>query len=540
MSAARIRASRVAFSWADGTPVFANLSFAFGPSRIGMVAPNGAGKSTLLRLLAGELQASAGQLEIHGSVAYLPQDPALDAQASVAAALGVESRLRALDAIVAGRGEPDDFELLDGDWDLRERVTATLARLGLEKVSLQRHLANLSGGEAMSLALAARLLQRPDILLLDEPTNHLDRDARRRLREALADWPGCLVVTSHDRELLDGMDQIARLEPSELRLYGGGFDAYRSAAETERQAAEQRVRNLRGEVDREKRERQQARERAERRAGNASRNSSSAGLPRIVAGNRERAAQVSAGKAEGVHSQRLDRVRSQLQEATRSLDETMLADFSLPATRVAQDRLLFVGESLRVQVGDRVLFDGTGISLTIRGPERIALTGANGVGKTALLRILAGKLSPQAGTIRRGPGRVAWLSQRLELLDPGRSLMENFADLLPGMPAPERANLLARLGFRGSRMQLRAGALSGGERLRAVLACVLHADPPPQLLLLDEPTNNLDLESVEQLEQSLRGYEGAMVVVSHDDSFLRTIAPTRKLELTVDGLREMA
>ena len=223
----RIRVSHLVFYWPDGAPVLDDLSFALGPARTGLVAPNGAGKSTLLKLLAGELQAQGGQLDIDGVVGYLPQDLPLDREATVAEALGIAARLHALDAIRNGDADPAHFDNVGNDWDLRERTRATLARVGLPEMPLHRRLATFSGGEAMSLGLAAQLLRRPDVLLLDEPTNNLDRAARQRLYATLRDWPGCLLVASHDRELLQRMDQIAELAPTSLHLYGGDFDAYR-------------------------------------------------------------------------------------------------------------------------------------------------------------------------------------------------------------------------------------------------------------------------------------------------------------------------
>ena len=535
MSDTRIRVSNLAFSWPDGTPVLTGFSFALGPARTGLVAANGSGKSTLLKLLAGELQPQAGQVVVNGAIGYLPQDLPLHGEMTVAAALGIEARLHALDTVLAGDASPGYFDTIDGDWDLRERSMATLSRLGLGDVSLERRLATFSGGEVMSLGLAAQLLRRPDVLLLDEPTNNLDRAARRRLCAVLQEWQGCLLVASHDRELLEHMDQLAELTPSGLRLYGGGFTFYRETVKTEQQAAEQQARNLRSELKREKRDLQQARERASRRAGHAVRKLADAGLPRIVAGKRKSAAQASTARAEATHSARLEQVRSRLLDATQSLLDAAPLDLALPATRVPADRVLFAVEGLRVRHGGRDLFGVDGLSFTIHGPQRIALRGANGVGKSTLLRVIAGESVPHAGRVRHGAGRVAYLSQRLDLLDPARTVAENLAIAAPDMPAQERTNLLARLQFRGERMHLPASVLSGGERLRAVLACVLHATPAPQLLLLDEPTNNLDLATVALLEQALRAYEGALVVVSHDHGFLSEIGVTRWLTLQ-DGL----
>jgi ATPase subunit of ABC transporter with duplicated ATPase domains len=262
-------------------------------------------------------------------------------------------------------------------------------------------------------------------------------------------------------------------------------------------------------------------------------------MPRIAAGNRKRSAQVSAGKADQVHAGRLADALLQLREASQALEAGVDVAFTLPATRVPGDRVIFHGERVRVSLAGRALFGANGVSLTIRGPERIALNGGNGVGKTTLLRILAGHQEPDEGAVRRANVRVASLAQRLDLLDPARTVAENFADFAPARPAPERAQWLARLQFRGTRQNLPVGVLSGGERLRATLLCILHAEPAPQLLLLDEPTNNLDLASVAQLERSLNAYEGALVVVSHDESFLGALRLTRRLQLSGGALQEV-
>lgn len=539
MSGARIRASHLSFSWPDGTSVFADLSFVFGPSRIGLVAPNGAGKTTLLRLLAGELAMQAGAIDIAGRVGYLRQSWKGAAYATVAELLDVSDALNAVDAVLAGTADAAQLEGADGHWDLRERIATQLAAFGLHDVCLQRDISTFSGGETMALALAAQLLRAPDVLLLDEPTNHLDRKARQRLRTVLESFRGCLLVASHDRGLLEDMQEIAELQPARLRMVGGGYSAYRSIADREQSAAEKQVQHLRKELRREKHEMHQARERSDRRASNAARKAPDAGLPRIVAGTLAGRAEVAAGRTAGVHAERVDKMRNALQSAEQDASSFAVPRFSLPATRVGATQHVLTVENVQALVQDGPLWSARGITLTIRGPERIALVGDNGVGKTALLKILASEMNPSCGERRIGATRAAYLSQCLDQLAPAKSLAENFEDKAARLSPQERADVLARLGFRGYRMKLPLAALSGGERMRATLACVLHADESPQLLLLDEPTNNLDLDAVLQLEQLLQNYEGAMVLVSHDTDFVESIRPTRRLSLTAKGLVDL-
>ncbi|OLT05748.1 ABC transporter [Pseudonocardia sp. CNS-004] len=529
-----ITCSHLSFSWPDDTPVFQDLSFTVAEGRTGLVAPNGAGKSTLLRLIAGRLTPTGGTVTVDGVLGYLPQELPFTGDLTVAEVLGVAPVLAALHAVEAGDTGEEHFTTIGTDWDVEERTRAQLDRLGLADVELTRRLATLSGGQVVSLGLAGQLLARPDVLLLDEPTNNLDLDARSRLYDVLDDWGGCLLLVSHDRALLDRMDRIAELGRGDVRFFGGNFTAYTEAVAAEQEVAERNVRNAEQEVKREKREMQQARERAARRASTAARNIKDAGLPKILAGARQRRAQESAGKADGTHAARVGAARARLDEAGQALRDEQKIALELPETRVPAGRTVFAGEGIRV----RGLFAGDGIDLAIRGPERIALTGPNGAGKSTLLRVVHGELEPDAGSVGRADGRIAYLSQRLDLLDPDRTVVESLAAAAPAMPPSRRMHLLARFLFRGDRIHLPVRALSGGERLRATLACVLHAEPAPQLLLLDEPTNNLDLVSVGQLESALVAYEGAFVVVSHDERFLAEIGVDRWLRLADGKLRE--
>ncbi|MFD5455045.1 ATP-binding cassette domain-containing protein, partial [Streptomyces olivaceus] len=204
-----ITCTSLSFSWPDGTPVFEGLDTSFGPGRTGLVGANGAGKSTLLKLLAGRLTPADGTVRVRGEVGHLPQNVTLDTALRVDEALGIARRRAALHAIEAGDVGEEHFETVGDDWDVEERALAMLGELGLGRIGLDRTVGEVSGGESVLLRLAALLLRRPDVLLLDEPTNNLDVYARRRLYAAVESWPGVLVVVSHDRELLELVDQIA-------------------------------------------------------------------------------------------------------------------------------------------------------------------------------------------------------------------------------------------------------------------------------------------------------------------------------------------
>ncbi|MFI9307309.1 ribosomal protection-like ABC-F family protein [Streptomyces triculaminicus] len=538
MSNASVVCSNLSFSWPDDTPVFEDLSFSLGGGRTGLVAPNGSGKSTLLKVIAGELRPRAGSVSVAGTLGYLPQSLPLTSDLTVAEVLGIASVIRAIDAVESGDVAEEHFTAIGDDWDIEERTRAQLDRLGLGDLALDRGLGTLSGGQIVSLGLAGQLLKRPAVLLLDEPTNNLDLDARHKLYDVLEDFNGCLLLVSHDRALLDRMERIAELEGRELRFYGGNFTEYEEAVRAEQEVAEKNVRNAEQELKREKREMQQARERAERRQSNAARNLKSAGLPRIFAGNMKRGAQESAGRAGQTHANRVGEAKARLDDAGRALRDEQRLTLDLPDTDVPAGRTVFLGEQLQVRLGDRPVFGGPGVDLTVRGPERIALTGPNGAGKSTLLRLITGDLPPGSGEIKRADGRLAYLSQRLDLLDLDRTVAENFTAFAPHRTDAERMNLLARFLFRGTRAHLPVRVLSGGERLRATLACVLYAEPAPHLLLLDEPTNNLDLVSTGQLESALNSYQGAFVIVSHDERFLHEIGVNRWLRLADGELTE--
>lgn len=515
----------LSFAWPDGTPVFEGLDVSFGPGRTGLVGVNGSGKSTLLKLIAGELAPVDGAVRVVGEVGYLPQNVTLETALRVDEALGIADMRAALHAIEAGDVAEEHFETVGDDWDIEERTLATLGELGLGHIALDRTIGEVSGGESVLLRLAALLLRRPDVLLLDEPTNNLDLYARKRLYAAVAAWPGVMVVVSHDRELLELVDQIADLRSGEITWYGGNFSAYEEALATEQEAAERMVRVAEADFRKQKRELADAQVVLARRKRYGQKMFDNTREPRAVMRVRKRTAQESAGKYRILHEEKLAEARERLDEAVDAVRDDDEIRVDLPHTAVPAGRTVLTVRDLELVHGARL---GGGFDL--HGPERIALIGRNGAGKTTLLRTIAGELEPVSGEATAHVP-LRFLPQRLDVLDGGLTVAENVARFAPGATNNRIRAQLARFLFRGARADQQAATLSGGERFRATLAALMLAEPAPQLLMLDEPTNNLDMASVRQLTTALESYEGALIVASHDLPFLESIGITRWLLL---------
>ncbi|MFE7719806.1 ABC-F family ATP-binding cassette domain-containing protein [Nocardia rhizosphaerihabitans] len=519
--------SDLTFHWPDGTVVFDGLDAVVGPGQIGLVGSNGAGKSTLMRLITGALRPLRGSITAPGRIGYLRQDLGMQAGQRVETVLGIAEVRAALHRIEGGIGEPEDFDTVGVQWQIEDEAIALLGKLGLDYVAgsvadLDRTLDTLSGGETVLLGLVAELLREPDVLLLDEPTNNLDAVARARLYEVIRQFAGTVVVVSHDRELLDRMDGIAELRAGEIRSFGGNFSDYERIIDQEQEAARAAVRDARSDVRKQARELVDARTKLDRRQRFAQKMQDNKRVPKIVAGLRKNAAEVSAGKLRTSHIEKLDTARETLDHAAELVRADREIRIELPGTR------LYPGQDV-VTLEQARLANGPVVDLRVSGPERIALTGRNGAGKTTLLRRIVAEQP-----------KVAWrlLPQRLDVFDEHRSVFENVAADAPQATAEQIRGQLARFLFRGGDADIAASALSGGERLRAALATLLLAEPAPKLLMLDEPTNNLDLPSLAHLTQALASFEGALIVVSHDARFLDDIGVTRTLELTPDGLVE--
>jgi ATPase subunit of ABC transporter with duplicated ATPase domains len=522
---ASVTLDRLTFAWPDGSTALDSVSGAFGAGRTGLVGRNGAGKSTLLRLIAGELDPTAGTVTTTGDVAYLPQQLTLDVERRVADLLGVAAALDAVRAIAAGDVDPAHFDAVGDDWDIEARAAASLAEAGLSPEFLDRRVGELSGGEAVLVAIAGIRLRRAAITLLDEPTNNLDRDARAKLAAMVTSWKGTLIVVSHDVSLLDRMDDTAELFGRTLSVFGGPYSEWRAWLDAEQDAARQAERDAAEVVRKEKRQRIEAETKLAHRARTARKAEIEKRVPKIIAHGRKMAAEVSTGKLRTEVGAKEDAARAALDEAGRRVRAEASMKIELPDPQVSRSRrIATIADAER--------------SWVVQGPERVALIGRNGAGKTTLLERLVAGAAPEDGRAVAAAhvDHIGYLPQRVDGLDGTLTVFENIAAAAPHVPEKELRNRLARFLIRGATADRPVGALSGGERFRVALATLLLADPAPQLVVLDEPTNNLDLDTVDQLVDALTAYRGAVLVVSHDDAFLSRLALDLTLEIDGEGM----
>jgi ATPase subunit of ABC transporter with duplicated ATPase domains len=497
-----------------------DASFQLNPGeKVGLVGPNGSGKTTIFRMIAGEESPDAGDLSIpkRTTVGYFRQDveamtgrPVLDEAIAgsgrlgdlhhelhdLTRALSDPSRADEMEAILARFGEVQHEYQERGGYELEARAREVLHGLGLADPQIDGDVGELSGGWKMRVAMAKVLLGKPDVLLMDEPTNHLDIESILWLEHFIKDTRSAVLLTCHDKDFMNRVvDRVVEIDGGELVSYSGDYDFYtkeRALRETQREAAYSR---------------QQAMLQKEQR------------FIERFASHAAKAAQVQSRvkKLEKIETIELPRRR-----------KLVNFDFRTPP-RSGDD--VAVLSSVVKRYGDRAIYDG--FDLTIRRGERWCVMGRNGAGKTTLLKMVSGALAPDAGTVRLGASlQMGYFAQQsLDLLDPDRTLFEQMQHDFPLETQGTLRALLGAFQFSGDDVDKPIRALSGGEKSRLVIARMLLN--PPNFLVLDEPTNHLDLETKDMLVAALAGFEGTMLFVSHDRTFLRGLS-NRVLELHPD------
>jgi ATPase subunit of ABC transporter with duplicated ATPase domains len=515
----------------DGRILFQDLHDTFGAECVALIGPNGSGKSSFGRVLAGLVQPARGRVERLGTVHHVEQQTGPVQAQSLAALAGLAAPLDALRRLANGDARDEDFERIGERWDLEARWQAMLDQAGLAEDMAP---ASLSGGQRTLLSLIGAFCSEAGLLVLDEPSNHLDRERRRFLLKQMQAWRQAgrgLLVISHDRELLEHADRTLEVHARGLRRYGGALalvDAQRGA---ELAAAENRLERARTERKHAEAAMRMEAERAARRNARGARAKAAGGQPKIVLNALPQRAQQTDGARAERHAERRQDLQRDVLDAFDALDGALeQPSFPLLDLQIPDGQAALVLEALVPAYGPRKPLDWGA-----HGAARIAIRGPNGCGKSTLLRTIAGEIAPLSGRCRRLPAVL--LDQQLAMLDPARSLLEQLRAIATRHDEGRLRQYLALAGLKPDRVLRASGSLSGGERMRGALLCAVLREPAPRLLLLDEPTNHLDLHAIEALEAMLASWQGALVVVSHDERFLDGLGLTHHLAWSPAGWR---
>ncbi|HCR2160165.1 TPA: ABC-F family ATP-binding cassette domain-containing protein [Enterobacter asburiae] len=513
---------QVTCQFPTGDTLFGPLNLTLEPSLCALVGRNGSGKTRLLRLLAGLDEPASGHIERFGSHAWVAQQHVISSQTTLAELLGYDAIFAARKRIYSGDYQPDDLELLDGRWDVAERLSEAFINAQLPPFDPDKPAGELSGGERIRALLCGAFTAEADFMLLDEPTNHLDRQGRAWFYDQLHRFQGGVLVASHDRELLEQVPRILELSASGLRSYGGNYADYQTQRDAEQQAARAALEHAATERKRTRVRMQKEHDDSQRRSAKTLRTVDTLNIASFERVKYKGAAKERIGAWKKQHSEQNEALNAAVNKARERVEEDNPVMFTLPGSQIPEGKQVLVLEDLvlpHVPVPP--------LNLRMDGPMRVALKGPNGCGKSTLLKTLLGEIAPRSGTCKVSVS-CAYLDQHLSRLDLSQSVMTHLN--LSHTPLEEGIlrTRLAQLQLGADKVTLPLAELSGGERLKAALACVLWRAEATQLLLLDEPTNHLDLASVQAIEAALAGFPGALLVVSHDEAFLRGLTLTHE------------
>ncbi|AUM01800.1 MULTISPECIES: ABC-F family ATP-binding cassette domain-containing protein [Enterobacter] len=514
---------QVTCQFPTGDTLFGPLNLTLEPALCALVGRNGSGKTRLLRLLAGLDEPASGHIERFGSHAWVAQQHVISPQTTLAELLGYDAIFAARKRIDSGDYQPDDLDTLDGRWDVAERLSEAFINANLPPFDPDKPAGELSGGERIRALLCGVFTAEADFMLLDEPTNHLDRQGRAWFYDQLSRFQGGVLVASHDRELLAQVPRILELSASGLRSYGGNYADYQTQRDAEQQAARAALEHAAIERKRTRARMQKEHDDSQRRSAKTLRTVDTLNIASFERVKYKGAAKERIGSWKKQHSEQNEALNAAVNKARERVEEDNPVMFTLPGSQIPDGKQVLVLEDLVLPPHVPV----PPLNWRMDGPMRVALKGPNGCGKSTLLKTILGEIAPRSGTCKVSVS-CAYLDQHLSRLDLSQSVMTHLN--LSHTPLEEGVlrTRLAQLQLGADKVTLPLAELSGGERLKAALACVLWRAEATQLLLLDEPTNHLDLASVQAIEAALSSFPGALLVVSHDEAFLRGLTLTHE------------
>lgn len=513
--------------------LFSNISLTVNNhQKIALIGNNGVGKSTLLKIIAKELRPSGGQIQAEKEPYYIPQIFGQFNHFTLAQVLRVEKKLIALKDILNGNTREENFMLLGDDWTIEARCRQAMMHWHLPDLDLFQKMETLSGGEKTKVFLAGISIHLPELILLDEPSNHLDISGRNLLYDFIQSTKNSLVVVSHDRKLLNLLDTVCELNSNGIKAYGGNYQFYRDQKQTEINALSQEIHSKEKALKKAKEKERETLERQRKLDTRARKNAGKAGLPRIVSNTLKNRAESSTAKIAGVHTEKIGHIRQDLQSLRFSLSETDQMKFGFDNSQLHKGKTLFIAENINVSFESGNYLWRENLNFQVISGDRIVIEGANGSGKTTLVKVILGYLIPQTGTVFMAENKSVYIDQDYSLIDNHLEiyqLAERFNT--SALKEHEIKTRLNRFLFTKKDWKKSCSSLSGGERMRLMLCCLSISSQAPDIIVLDEPTNNLDIQNIEILTNAMNEYQGTLLVISHDETFLEQISIKTELKI---------
>ncbi len=502
----------------DGVSLVVNKN-----QKVGLVGNNGSGKSTLLRIIGSQLIPSAGEIVCTSIPYYVPQHFGQYNDMTVASALGVENKIEALKAIESGDPSIENYSILNDDWTVMERSLGALFWWGLEHIQLDQLMYTLSGGEKTKVFLSGILIHSPSIILMDEPTNHLDLYSRKKLYTFIDSTHSTFIIVSHDITLLNTLPFIFELSAKGIIAYGGNYDFYKEQKEIQLSALHASLEDKDKELRAAKKLARETAERKQREDMRGKKRGEKKGIPRIMMNTLKDRAEKSTAKLKEVHGDKMNILKENIKKIQNSIPDNRLMKLDINPSFLHTGKILVTAIDINYSYGKEKLWDKS-VSFKIRSGDRLSLQGKNGSGKTTLVKMITGQLTPVTGQLTYADFEYIYIDQEYSLICNEYSLLEQIEKYnKSNLSDHELKTLLNRFLFPHHVWNNKCENLSGGEKMRLMLCCLLVGNKSPDMIILDEPTNNLDIENTQILTSVIKNYQGSILVVSHDSYFLNQI-----------------
>ncbi|MFV0364893.1 MAG: ribosomal protection-like ABC-F family protein [Mangrovibacterium sp.] len=512
--------------------LFTNINFTVNAiDKIALIGNNGTGKSTLLKIIVGELQYSEGRLKTVSTPYYVPQIFGQYNHLTIAQALRIDKKLNALTNILKGDTSEENFNMLNDDWTIEDRCKEALNYWQLKDLDLSLPMKSLSGGQKTKVFLAGISIHQPEFILLDEPSNHLDTSGRQLLYNFIQTTKSTLIVVSHDRKLLNLLDNVCELSRNGIKVYGGNYDFYKQQKQIENNTLSQDIQSKEKTLRKAKEKERETIERQQKQNSRGKNQQKKEGTPKAMRDKMKNDAEKSTSKLKNIHAEKIGGISHNLKELRSLLPDIGKMKFGFDNSALHKGKILVTATNINFKY-DKIQLWENNLNFQITSGERIALKGQNGSGKTTIIKLILGTFKSKSGTIYRAENKSVYIDQDYSLLDNTLNVYQQTQQFNSSALQEHEIKIrLNRFLFTKDDWEKSVKVLSGGERMRLMICCLTISNQSPDIIILDEPTNNLDIQNIEILTAAINEYQGTLIVVSHDETFLKQVKIERTIRL---------